>query len=353
MTRAKMAGQRLNRASSRAQNFARSIIEQAEQLVDPELKRLIAIGPHSVEISFASNSGLTELIQGAFIPKSEPSDSPVIKVFIAQKGDGVVLPNLDWAHEWISTNSVIPSLIAHPYRVFIDRNQGIIYCFDPQENRAAIIIRDSKELDLRSFITPFRILWSWIAIASSSLVLHAAAVQVNGHGVLLSGPSGSGKSTLAVSTGSAVGNSILADDCVLVHGDTIYALYSRVKIESDNLSAINFGHDVKVHALPGAPNAKRYVQIDQSFPGFITTIDASVLVFPSIYGRAGFFRLPERRSISMLTSDSMRELFGGTPLARKGIQRLVSRLPAYRLLLDQSVQTNIKNLESLVNNVAA
>jgi len=348
-----MAGQRLNRASSRAQNFAKSIIEQAEQLVEPELRRLIAIGPYSVEMSFASNSELTELIQGAFIPKSGQGDCPPTKVFICQKGDGVVLPNLDWAQEWIGTNSVIPSLITHPYRIFIDRNQGIIYCFDPQENRAAIIIRDSKELDLRSFITPFRILWSWIAIASSSLVLHAAAVQVNGYGVLLSGPSGSGKSTLAVSTGLAAGNSILADDCVLVHRETIYALYSRVKIESDNLSAINFGPDVEIYSLPEAPNSKRYVQIEQSFPNFITKIDASVLVFPSIYGRSGFYELSERRSVSMLTSDSMRELFGGTPLARRGIQRLVSKLPTYRLLLERSLGENIKNLEGLVNNVAA
>lgn len=352
-----MAGQRLNRGSSRAKDFAMSVIDQAEQLVDPKLTRTISMGPHLVQLSFISPGWLTDLIAGAFIrsaePKSGSQGADATRVYICQSGDGVVLPNLDWAHKWIAEGSVIPSQLSAPYRVFIDRNQGIIYCFNPEQNCAAIYLRNPRELDLRSFITPFRLLWSWIAIGSSSLVLHAAAVGVNGRGVLLSGPSGSGKSTLAVTAGLSGANAIVSDDCVLVHQGTIHAIYSRVKLEKRNLEAIGLKGDVKVHELRGAPNAKSFVQIDASFKGAIPKIEASVLVFPAIYGRAGFYQIPKKRSTSMLTSDSMRELFHGTPLARRGIDRLVAELPTYRLLLEESSHENIRNLESLVSHVTA
>jgi len=350
-----MAGQRLNRASNRAQNFAKSIIDQAEVHADPLLTQEISIGPHFVQLSFTSAGCLTDLITGAFIktPSREKQlmDAEATRVYVCQDGDGVVLPNLEWAHEWIIGGSVIPNLLTAPFRVFIDKNQGIIYCFDPEENRAAIFLRSTRELDLRSFITPFRLLWSWIAIGSSSLVLHAASVSINGSGILLSGPSGSGKSTLALTTGLSKGHSIVADDCVLVHGTDVHAIYSRVKIESGNLEKIGIARGVKVHEVPDAPNAKSYVQVDEDFSGFMPLIHASVLVFPAIYERGGYYELSKKRSVSMLTSDSMRELFNGTPIARRGIESLVSKLPSYRLLLEDSFQANVEKLEALVTHV--
>lgn len=349
-----MAGQRLNRVSSRAQLFAQSMIDQAEQRANRDLTRSISVGPHTVSLQFTASGWLTELIAGAFLvsPGSEANPTPLgiaeTKVTICQHGDGVALPNLDWAHKWIIEGSVVPNQLTAPYRVFVDRNQGIIYCYNPEENRAAIYLRNPRDLDLRSFITPFRLLWSWIATISSSLVLHAAAVGINQQGVLLSGPSGSGKSTLAAATGMVGDNSILADDCVLVHEQTVYAIYSRIKIEPQNVRALRFPDQVEVQSLQGAEYAKSFIQIDSNFPDFTRTLNASALVFPAIYDRAGFYELPKKRSLSMLTSDSMRELFSGTPLARRGIDRLVSALPTYRLLLEQNALENVKNLERLV-----
>jgi len=346
-----MAGQRLSRASSRARNVVENLISQGEKLSDPNLAQAISIGPHNVELAFASSGALRDLIVGAFVHPVNFSNSSVTRVYVCFQSDSVDLPNFDWALEWIMQNQVIPSALTSPHRLFIDKNQGIIYCFDPINKKALIYIRNTRHLDLRSFITPFRLMWSWIATMSSSLILHAAAIEVNGFGVLLCGPSGSGKSTLALSASSRRGHPIISDDCVLVHQEKIYAIYSRAKLKPETVKEMGFKGDVEIHSLPVNYAAKNFVQIPQAFPNYKTKSKVSLIVFPAIYGRGGSFELDVSRARLMLTSDSMREVFSGTPLARRGIRDLVASIPTHRLLLGDSINENITNLEEIVSHV--
>lgn len=342
-----MAGPLPSRTTERARYFAQSLLDHAGGVADPSLTHEISIGPHPVSLEFTRASALTDLISGAFLPRVEPSKFPHTRVTICHWGDHPMLPALNWAQSWIDSHSVIPGSVTAPYRVFIDSHQGIIYCHDPVNSRAVVLLRHPEHLDLRSFITPFRLLWSWIARGSSSLVLHAATVNIHGRGVLLGGKSGSGKSTLTLISGLRSGNAIISDDCVLVNNDSAHPIYSRIKVDSTTIQSLSLDLEGTVHSVPQA-NAKSFIQIDQIPQHFLRQSAIQLMCFPVIYDRAGSFTLSPRRAATMLADDSMRELFGGTPQERLRVARLVQQIPSRRVLLGQHHSVNYENLEALL-----
>lgn len=342
-----MVGQRLNRANNRAQSFVRYLMDHAEGAVEPSLTREIEVGPHPVYLEFTRGGALTDLIAGAFIPTFEPTTIPITRVTICQWGDYPTLPSLDWARNWINNHSVLPGSLTAPYRIFIDSHHGIIYCHDPIKNRAVVLLRNPAFLDLRSFITPFRLLWSWIARSSSSLVLHAASVNINGKGVLLCGQSGSGKSRLAIASGFSSDNSLVSDDCVLLHGNSARSIFSRAKLDAESIRSLHFDSEIPIHTIP-QENAKGFIQLDRLSSHFLKQTDIHLICFPVIYDRSGSFALSARSAAMKLTQDCMRELFGGTPQERIGIARLAKAVPSRRLLLDSSHTENAHQLEVLL-----
>ena len=70
--------------------------------------------------------------------------------------------------------------------------------WDRHSRRALYWVRRASDLPFWEIASPFRILFHWWAQSWGGQVAHAAAVGVNGRGVLLAGKSGSGKSTAAL-----------------------------------------------------------------------------------------------------------------------------------------------------------
>ncbi len=79
---------------------------------------------------------------------------------------------------------------------------------------------------------------SW-AIDSALLPVHAAALEIGGHGVLLVGESGAGKSTTAVAC-ALEGAGLLGDDLCLIDADrrVIHSWYGTVKLYDDSAELV-------------------------------------------------------------------------------------------------------------------
>jgi hypothetical protein len=347
-----MVGLRQLRSNPAARVFAQSILEQAQEKCQSDSVREFGLGRHAVAMYWSREDDVALLATRAFPHRPpEPEDGRTQVFVVRLTGDGIVLPDFEWAREWINRCAPIPTALTSPYRVFIDKNQGAIYCHDPQRSTAVIILRDSAEIDSRSLITPFRVLWSWIGSSQSLSIIHAGVVSVRGQGILLAGPSGSGKSTLTFDMASHGAGQFLADDCVVVENTRAYALYSRAKVSLPNDTSLGgFTTSNVPDYLPEAHQAKSFIQIEGDEPWFCQQVELVAIAFPVIAGRLGSYRIDLSRAQRMLTDDSTRELFGGSPQDTIRMAKLAGSLPAYRLLLGEDRRANTRHLETLIEN---
>lgn len=347
-----MVGLRPHRSNSIARAFAESVLDQAESRCSAGEFQQFMIAGRAVALQFSWNDEVSALVTQAFAWGFPSTDPPSVNVYVVRlSGDGISFPDFEWAKEWIDACQPIPTAVTSPYRIFIDKNQGVIYCYDQVNNRAALVLRSLAEIDSRALITPFRLLWSWIGGSQSVSVVHAGAIDLGGNGVLLAGPSGSGKSTLSFGIAARSAGHFLADDCVVVEETRAYALYSRAKVGMEPDTAFSGLTVQRVpENLPESHRAKSFIQITGSEPWFRRDVGLTAIVFPRIAGKTGHYRLERQQAQRMLAEDSGRELFGGTPQDTIRLAKLAASLPAHRLLLGDDLDANIHALEEIVGN---
>lgn len=306
-----MAGLRSNRTSQRARYLAQSIIEQSQSSAQCAVEFML--GNSTVALGWGLSDSLTDLIAGAFW--NVQSEAPEFNVAILRRSEAHTLPSLEWARPWIDGHQILPEEISYPYRIMIDKPQGLIQVFDTVSKTGGVYIRHERELDMRSFITPFRLMWSWIANQINGEIVHAASVRLNKKGVLLSGASGTGKSTFAVHA-ALHGGEMIADDCTLVHEAKLYPVFRRSKALSSTLQLID--SPLLVGSLSEPINAnyqshstKSIIDIRNSPLAFTTEATLDALLFSRVSPHGGSFRLTPRQAVQRLTSDSLREIHGG------------------------------------------
>ena len=161
--------------------------------------------------------------------------------------------------------------------------------------------------------------------------MHAAAVGVRGHGVLLAGAGGAGKSTTALAA-YARGLELCGDDyCALGPGPTVHALYGVGKLEPDAARLVP-ELDGPIVALEPTPSlALSAVVLPRVVPGGRTTLTP---VSPAAALRA-------------LAPSSTFQLPGAPRGPFAALAALVRELPAYRLELWEDLDGAVGALEQL------
>lgn len=345
-----MAGLRSNRTSQRARYLARTIIDQSHSCARNHVEFTLA--GSAVALRWGISDSLTDLISGAFW-STEP-ESPKFSIAILRRNEVRTLPSLEWAKPWIDAHQVMPAEITYPYRIMIDQPQGLIQVFDTVHNVGGIYIRHEQELDLRSFITPFRLMWNWVAHQFNAEIVHAASVELNRKGVLLSGASGSGKSTFAIHA-ALHGAEIIADDCTLVHESKLYPVFKRSKTLETTLQLIDSP------ALAGSLSAKRITSDHMTSAKSIIDLGDSPLsvtqetafhslIFPRVSPQCGAYRISPRQAVDRLTSDSLREIHGGSTRNRIRLARLARSVPSHRVLLPPDLDFGLDLVRRIVAN---
>jgi hypothetical protein len=118
------------------------------------------------------------------------------------------------------------------FRVNYHAPSGLLCMWDRHTHTALYWVRQAESLPFWEIASPFRILFHWWAQSWGGQVAHAAAVGVEGRGVLLVGKSGSGKSTATLAC-LRQGLEFVGDDYVLLTTDpvpTAHPLYASAKL---------------------------------------------------------------------------------------------------------------------------
>jgi len=149
---------------------------------------------------------------------------------------GVALEWAGWLGKQLGPVGVVEELSDERYHVSFDLHGALVSILDRDAALAFHYVPDPALMPPWENTHPARLLWSAWARSSGLLTCHAAAVAVDGRGVLLVGNSGSGKSTTALAC-LADGMDSAGDDYVLVEpGDrpVVHALYTSALLALDH-----------------------------------------------------------------------------------------------------------------------
>jgi len=224
-----------------------------------------------------------------------------------------------------------------------------VYVLDTRTSEAVVWLRRPSELDIRSFITPFRLVLNWLSGAFDGVVVHASAVVINGVGLLLSGGSGSGKSTTALAA-ALRGHAVVADDCVLVHQGRMHAIFARAKVDREWGLPGRPGN-LAIQRVEGSELAKDFIQVRDLGANFLREGQLDAIAFPVLSRQHGFAHVSSQRTRALLSADSLRELHGGDRATSVRLAHLAIRYPGYRLLLGEDLDRRVATLQDLVHAV--
>ena len=195
--------------------------------------------------------------------------------------------------------------------VCIDQHMDGVYIFDRARRRILIWVPTYESFPFWAKATPFRIPFSWIAAEHGGEMIHCAAIEINGQGILLAGNGGRGKTTTALNA-ALHGCKILGEDFILYINNEIYAVYLKAKAHHGEhlLNLISKG----LKCPPQIPDQKTIIPLMGQPFEMITDFKPSGLYFPGIFPNDG-----AKEIVSISKSVALREFATPSFIGLQGI----------------------------------
>jgi hypothetical protein len=241
----------------------------------------------------------------------------------------------------------VPYKVTSPFRIFVSDSQSQIYFLDSIRKQGIILLRKTDFLDTRSYITPFRLMVSWIVDNFNGEVIHASAISKDGRALVISGEKGSGKSTLAL-TSVIAGSEIISDDAVILINKRVYAIYTRAKIDVENSYTqylIKYSFNLK-----DRQDAKRIFPLLGLGPKFVLSANVQSIIVPK---RSNISVLKIRQNSicrKSFVDNSLREIFGGDEVNCSRLNEIVDSYDLAILETSSNSQSNIDILFRELSN---
>lgn len=183
-------------------------------------------------------------------------------------------------------------------------------------------------------------LTAW-AISQGLRPVHAAAVEVDGRGVLLVGASGAGKSTTAVACAMA-GSGLIGDDRCIIDPVTmsVHSWYGTVKYYDDSADALGVRHWERIGVNPIGKTvvdiARRGdIRMVRSVP-----LAAAVVLRPLGSDVQAGIPLPTARAVTALRPTTLPHL-GALGAWLRDASAIARRIPVVEVALDRSLDAMV------------
>jgi energy-coupling factor transporter ATP-binding protein EcfA2 len=343
-----VVGLNLPEARRAALAFAEDFFEAAAQKT--RSVETIKVGSCSCRIFLTDTESHLAELAGAFLYESisNTTDSIDPVVHLITRDVLPVTPSIEWARKWIDSHSIVPEIVSYPYRIFIDKNTGSIYLFDTCSQIGVICLRRKSETDLRGMITPFRLMWSWIANRQKASVIHASAVTTKHGAVLFSGASGCGKSTTAINLAMA-GNHLISDDCVWIQDGKSYPVFDRAKIKKgSDLSRRIHERGIAVRWFETEGDSKAFFQVSELNRTGTNPTDVAHIFFPVIWPSLSDLTISSKSAFDRLETDSGREVFQNGLRSKVIIAQICKGTPSSILWLSPNSADNIERIYAIL-----
>ncbi len=174
------------------------------------------------------------------------------------------------------------------------------------------------------------------------LMLHAAAVGKDGHGVLIAGHGGTGKSTLACSC-LADGFDFISDDYCLLSAAgfrTVYPIYTNVSLNPDSLAGLPLFKPFEI--LPMQAEKSSFTVSETVIK---SALPVEAIILPQITDNTEPEITMDKSSRALVqviySTNKQLGYFFDTAFVRKLAQRLLG-MPVYRFSLTKDLQKNCR-----------
>jgi len=305
--------------------------------LNPKSKEIL-LGPLSCKLNIYFEGYIANLIIGAFIDNSQEEAEFSISVYMLDDFD-LWKRDIEKSTPSVNLEAPLPYKVTSPFRIFVCESQSQIYLFDTFNRQGVILLRETSFLDTRSYVTPFRLMVSWILDSINGEVIHASAISKNGRALVISGEKGSGKSTLAL-TWMIAGGEIISDDAVILIDRRVYAMYARAKIDIKNIytqALIKYSFNLKDKL-----DAKNIFPLLSLGSRFVLSAEIERIIVPK---KSDVTMLTDRQKVigrEPFVQNSLREIFGGG-------EENITRLNQIVDLFDLAILETSPNVQSSID----
>ena len=303
-----------------------------------------SIAGKTISIFAPSERTFTKILGSAFCINEEKVESDIDLVIVESQDTEFM--------ELLNSEDSDGNLLFREYSneqfVVIDRSWNAIYFLDRSSRLGGVWAADFGKVSLASFITPLRALLSLCIEEQGAELVHAAGIEIDKKGVMLTGPSGSGKSTLALYA-ALNGHGILGDDAVLVHDGKMKAIYKNAKIEKRE-KILNVDRHRRI-SLNGSGITKDILPLVDNKFNFIIESDLRAVVLPFVGNETQWKRMKKLEAIKEFMPQTTKELLGGTNQNIKNLLAIVNNFPFFTLELSEDLAKNLSALKSIAEEV--
>jgi len=329
------------------QKFASEFLENSASYLNANsAPKTIEFGQRAIRIQVNESDYIGTLVLKSFLESNSIDPEFVLQIW--RTTDEIDLPSLTWAQNFLSNDHALSFSVTKPYRIAFDKSQGFIFVYDTLEKFGSIWVAPDQQISLNSFVTPFRLMLSWMAEDFDAEIVHASSVSFEDKGLIFNGPSGSGKSTLALLC-LLNGYPMMADDVVLVEGERIYSVYRYAKVDTQK-NPLDISQ-ITTFKMENSSESKEIIDLANFGEKFIKESVLSAVILPIFAHLNHYERLSTSDAVKLMAPNSMRELMGGTANNFKRLVKIVSDVPVFRLALSTNNEKNMASLNELVGSL--
>jgi hypothetical protein len=241
-----------------------------------------------------------------------------------------------------------------PLHLQFNPDGGILSCIDTARGEAYYHVSDPTALPDYEVCTPMRMLFNWHCDVMGALMVHAAAVGVDGFGALIVGRSGTGKSTTALQC-LASGMDYLGDDYVAVSRDEVpiaHHLYRGCKVMDDAFERLPALCNRVLMRNP--ERAKSVVILDGTVGRLVPSLRIVAIVRPRIAHAAvsGFAPLSPLQTVTEFAGSTILQMPGVGGFMLRELSALCKRLPTFEMTLGRDPDEIAGSLRGMIAGLA-
>ncbi|MEN8153735.1 MAG: hypothetical protein ABFR75_06900 [Acidobacteriota bacterium] len=329
------------------------LLDRYQRLPEKFITRNYLFNDLSVKIVFSANSDVSCLTKAIDHLRSDLKRKDALTIFCNDSIEGeFTLPFFPWADRISSEKKEIPYYKKDGIFMSKSPESNVLSFLDKDNGTGVYWITDFSKLPQYERAAPFRTIFQWWFGSFGCEMVHAAAVGMGPHGVLMPGGGGLGKSTNSVNCLES-GMDFYGDDYVLLCKNgkyNIISLYNTAKLDSNSMKFFPFLQSSEKDNHRGQAD-KSVIFLNEYFGERIKNYtDLKCIIVPEISNKSEskIEEISASECFKKMAPSTIFQHIGSTKKIFKFIYELTNNVPCYKVLSGTDLKSTAKRVKEFV-----